>query len=513
MTKQDKRQAVKALHEAGRGKKEIARLVSLDIKTVRHILACNSEVCAKVRKDRISLNENLLRDTYGQAEGYLQRVHEILSEEHGVEIAYSTLTKRARQMGLGQKESGRKFHVDDIPGEEMQHDTSPYRLQIGDKEIPVIGSGLYLRYSKLRYVRFYRRFNRFVMKCFLDEALRYWGYCAKTCIIDNTSLAIWYGTGPRAVFAPEMKNFAKNYGFEWQAHEVGHHNRKAGKERNFWTVETNFFPGRRFQSMENLNMQAFEWATKRFAQRPQSKTGLIPVTTFEHEKPYLIQLPEYISSPSLPHERCVDEYGFVSFQANYYWVPEYTREKVKIKTVQLIEYAKEIVIFHHSTEIARYDLPSDGLRNGRFAPPGAPLKYQPRNRKKPSIEEEKSLRGLGKTMGDYVDFVQSKESGIHYKHEYLRRLYLLAGKMSGPLLQQVLGRAIQYKVNRIDVLTRIAGCLMKQSSTTQRLPLPEMPIDPDYQQREAYKKGRFCDEPGLAQLPSLLDSSVSTPNP
>ena len=49
-----------------------------------------------------------------------------------------------------------------------------------------------------------------------------------------------------ALIVPEMEAFAKQYGFVFRCHEIGHCNRKAGEERSFWTVETNFLPGRTF---------------------------------------------------------------------------------------------------------------------------------------------------------------------------------------------------------------------------------------------------------------------------
>jgi transposase len=79
-----------------------------------------------------------------------------------------------------------------------------------------------------------------------------------------------------------MAQFAKQYGFEFICHEKGHANRKAGNERGFYTVETNFFPGREFASLEDMNRQAFEWATVRMANRPTTKTRLIPAQVFEY---------------------------------------------------------------------------------------------------------------------------------------------------------------------------------------------------------------------------------------
>ena len=77
----------------------------------------------------------------------------------------------------------------DEPGVEMQHDTTVYQVKLAGQQTKLIASLLYLRYSKRRYLRFYRVFQRFAMKCFLHEALTFWGYAARQCIIDNTNLA------------------------------------------------------------------------------------------------------------------------------------------------------------------------------------------------------------------------------------------------------------------------------------------------------------------------------------
>lgn len=437
----------------------------------------------------------------------MQRMHEILIEEHGIEIGYSTLSQRVREMGLGKKVSTRSFHVDDVAGEEMQHDTSPYKIEIGGKKTGIVCSGLYLRYSKMRYVKFYQRFNRFTMKCFMDDALRFFGYCAKICIVDNTNLAVWYGTGSRAMFAPEMQGFSKNYGFEWQAHEVCHSDRKAGIERSFWTVETNFFPGRTFADIEDLNAQAFDWATQRYAKRPQSKTGLIPVQTFEAEKPYLVKLPEYVSAPCLVHHRRLDDYGYAAFDGNYYWAPEYTKDEHKIRDVKIIEYDKSIVLHYKNMKPLCYARPKESIKNERFFPNGKRPVYQPNNRKKPSDEEEKALREMGKTVSDYIDIVKAPDSGIHSQHHFLRALYNLLTKMAQPLREQAMARALKYRVNNITAIAKIAVTCLKPNIET----LPEVEISHDFMERESYHKGRFCDEPGLNTLESLFKRDTTKP--
>ena len=250
----DKRQAVYLLHQDGMSLREIAHRLHLSRNTVRAILKQKGEMPLGPHQDGIRIEEDLLRRLYADCKGWMERMHEKLVEEEGLDVSYSTLRRRVHELGLGQgREQQRCDRVPDVAGAEMQHDTSPYRVQLGTTTTVLIASLIYLRYSKRRFLRFYRRFNRFQMKCFFHEALRFWGYAAKICIIDNTSLARLRGTGADAVLVPEMADFAREHGFPFVCHEKGHANRKAGEERSFWTVETTFFPGRSFASLENLN--------------------------------------------------------------------------------------------------------------------------------------------------------------------------------------------------------------------------------------------------------------------
>ncbi len=269
------RTTVRTLFNNGKAKKELARIVGIDIKTVRSIIQSEDDKPI-TRKDKIIIDEDLLQTTYNSCNGYIERVYEILTEEHGINIGYSTLTRLIRDLEIGKSSKRRSGHYEDVPGEEMQHDTSPYSIPIGGVKKKVVCSSLYLRYCKLRYIKFYPSFNRFTMMCFFYEALQFFRFSAETCIIDNTNLAVHYGTGENAVFNPEMIQFANQFGFRWKAHRIKHSDRKAGVERSFHTVETSFFPGRTFTSFEDLNTQAIEWATVRYANRPQSKTRLIP---------------------------------------------------------------------------------------------------------------------------------------------------------------------------------------------------------------------------------------------
>ena len=487
MIKQDRRKAVYLLADEGMSEREIVRRLGVSRNTVHRIIK-QKGVMPAVCGNAQQIDEELLRRLYRECDGYVQRVHEKLTEENGIEVTYSTLTRMLRNQGISKPQKSRCDQVPDKPGEEMQHDTTIYQRIVGGKRIKLVASILYLRYSKQKYLKLYRSFNRFSMKCFLHEALMFWGYAAKHCIIDNTNLARLRGTGAKAVIVPEMKFFARQYGFDFICHELRHPNRKAGEERCFWTTETNFLPGRTFESMEDLNQQAFEWSTVRMANRPQSKTGLISARAFEHEQPQLVKLPAHLPAPYRVHERRTDQYGYVSFAGNFYWVPGVRRDDMKV-----LEYADRIKIYKARECLAEYALPVDGIRNERFSPDGEPQpRHKPSNRRKPTQQEETHLRGVSESVNAYIDFAL-KSMGVK-RHGFLRKLFALKRTMTADLFIKSIERAHKYKIIDPAVIERIAVLYITDGMRA----LPFAQTDEDFRNRDSYLEGRLTDLPDLS---------------
>jgi len=490
----EKRKAIFLLHQEGMGLREITRRLHVSRNAVRAIIATEGTMPASTRKDKIRIDPELLVRLYDECDGFVQRVHEKLVEEEGIEVKYSTLTRMLRDLGIGRKEEARCDRVPDEPGAEMQHDTSPYMIQLGERPARVIASLLYLRYSKRRYLKFYRRFNRFRMKCFLHDGLTFWGYAAPICVIDNTNLARLRGTGRNAVIVPEMVVFSKQYGFEFLCHEKGHCNRKAGEERGFYTVETNFFPGRKFESLEDLNEQALNWATVRMDHRPAGKSGLIPAKAFEHERPYLIELPAHLPAPYLVHDRITDQYGYAAFDGNYYWVPGTGRDDVSV-----LEYSDRLKIYRKRELLIEYGLPADGVKNERISPEGHPRpRHAPKNRRKPTLEEEKRLRAMADVVGAYLDF--ALQPGGVARHRVVRELFRLSKRMTASLFVRSVERALQYRIRCVETLRSIALMYLNEGIGT----LPSAEVDESFVEREAYVEGRLTDEPDFSAYDGML---------
>lgn len=488
MIETDKRKAIYLLHQEGMEDKEIARRLRVSPTSVRTIIQQKGVTPRTLRKDKQHLDPALLQRLHQECAGRVQRMHEKLVEEQGSQVKYSTLTRMVRELGLGAPAQARCQRVPDEPGLEMQHDTSLYQIQLAGQRVKLVASLLYLRYSKRRYLKFYRAFDRFKMKCFFHQALTWWGHAARQCIIDNTNLARLRGTGQQAVMVPEMAAFAKQYGFEFRCHEKGHANRKAGEERSFWTVETNFLPGRSFQNLEDLNQQALAWSTQRMENRPQTKSGLIPAKAFEHERAFLTQLPPHLPPPYKFHQRDTDQYGYIALAGNFYWVPGSDRAHVKV-----LEYADRLKIYRDRQCLAEYPLPADGVRNAQLSPEGLPKPpHHPHNCKQPTQEEEKRLRALAPSVSAYLDWVlKLKGQG---RHRFLRSLLALSRKMSPELFLKSIERAARFRIEDSQTIERIAVLHLQQGTGV----LPVAEIDEQFTQRETYLEGSLTEAPDLS---------------
>jgi transposase len=494
-----KRKAIFLLHQEGMSAREIARRLSLSHNTILAIIRQEGVKAPRPRSDKQLLDEAQLRRLYQECSGWMVRVHEKLVEEEGVKVTYSTLKRRIRELNIGRLQKLRCDRVPDEPGLEMQHDTSPYQIELAGRRVRLIASLIYLRYSKRRYLQFYRVFDRFKMKSFLHQALMFWGYSARQCIIDNTNLARLRGTGANALITPEMEVFAKQYAFQFRCHELKHANRKAGEERSFWTCETNFLPGRTFSSLEDLNVQALTWSTERMDHKPQGPVSSIPAKTFEHELTFLTRLAPHLPAPYRDHSRGTDQYGYAAFGGNYYWVPGIKRDDVKI-----LEYGDRLKIFQAGQFLAEYRLPADGVKNGQFSPEGQPPPPGQRanNCKQPTQAEEKHLRSLAPVVNAYLDYVLPLK-GIQ-RHQWIRRLLGLSRRIGLELFCQSVERARKYQITRLETVERIAWLYLQPGAPEP----PLLQIDQALQQREAYQEGAFTDPPDLSIYQDPTDPSL-----
>ena len=138
MIEPDKRKAIWLLHTEGVSIRHISKMLSVDRNTVRDIIRQKGEAPDISRKDRIELDAGLISRLYSECDGYIQRIHEKLEEEYKIQLGYSSLTRKIREFELGKQKNDRCDRHPDEPGAEMQHDTTNYKIKIGEKRVNVI---------------------------------------------------------------------------------------------------------------------------------------------------------------------------------------------------------------------------------------------------------------------------------------------------------------------------------------------------------------------------------------
>ena len=347
MTPSQIRDAVRILQSQGLSLREISRTLKLSRNTVRRILRKRSPAASEPQCLGVPLE--YLKSAFERAKGNVVRVGQLLAAEYDLNISYSTLTRWVREAGLRSPPVRAGEYIFG-PGEEMQHDTSPHRVNLGDKSVTAQCAGLVLAYSRRLFVQYYPRYTRFEAKQYLLEAARFMEGVCPVCIIDNTSVMLAAGAGENALIAPEMAAFARTLGFEFRAHRVGHADRKGRIERNFFFVETNFLPGRSFTDFDDLNRQALIWCQQVANANPKRALGMSPEAAYLIERPYLQALPCALPPIYEVFDRVVDLSGYASLESNRYSVPE----PLVGQRVTLYKYPAQVQIHHRGIAVATH---------------------------------------------------------------------------------------------------------------------------------------------------------------
>ena len=349
MISDELRQAILTLKGQGRPLREISRLLKVSRNTVRRALRARAARTPRREHPQQQTLNAVMPALYRRCAGNAVRIQELLKSEHSIALPYSTLTRLIRHQALraAKRRSGIYTFA---PGEEMQHDTSPHRLTLGEKTLTAQCASLVLAYSRMLFIRYYPAFTRFEAKVFLTEALRFFdGACAR-CTIDNTSVLVAGGSGPDALIAPEMVALGELFGVQFIPHAVGHADRKGRVERPFAYVEGNFLAGRCFRDWTDLNHQAHAWCEEVANAKPKRALGMSPQAAYAMEKPHLLPLPPHIPPVTQIHYRVVDTQGYIHLDTNRYSVPE----RLLGQKVAVHKQPEHVRVFHGHQLVAEH---------------------------------------------------------------------------------------------------------------------------------------------------------------
>ena len=145
-----------------------------------------------------------------------------------------------------------------------------------------------LCYSRYLYLEFTlsQRFGTLVRA--LDRGMQFFGGLTTVDIFDNMKTVV-YRHGPPTVFNESFLGFARARGFGVVACTPRKGNEKGRVERPIGYVRERFWPGRRFDSLLDLNTQAVQWRDTFANNREHEATNKVPALVYEHEEKALLK--------------------------------------------------------------------------------------------------------------------------------------------------------------------------------------------------------------------------------
>jgi transposase len=249
------------------------------------------------------------------------RVHEIISGEGfqgGVTIVRVHL-RRVRPQPIAAFQ--RTMYQ---PGEIGQVDWAQMPGRIPDaygKLRPVYALVMVLGYSRLLTVVFSFRTRLLdFLRCHA-EALAFFGGVPHTVVYDNLKSVVLKRRGAEVIFNPQFLPFADRYGFRPWPTWPGEPHEKGLIERPIHYLKNNFWAGRKFASMEDLQEQGIRWRDNTCNMRIHNGLDERPIDRFELERPHLLALPEEPYQAEEIVFAKASRWGYVRLDGNDYSIP------------------------------------------------------------------------------------------------------------------------------------------------------------------------------------------------
>ena len=324
------------LHRQGVAVSAIARRVGLDRKTVRRYIARGLEPPVygprKPRTTQLLRFERYLRERVAACPRLTgRRLHREL-RDLGYTGGYTILTEFLRGI---RPAAAPEFEVrfETPPGRQAQVDFAHFRTAFTDEpgaEHVVWLFSFVLGHSRMLW-------GRFVLHQDLQTLLRC--HAAAFEALGGVPEQILYDR-MRTVFSREdleaghivynrtLLEFARHYGYLPKACKPYRAKTKGKVERPFRYIREDFFLGRGFRNLDDLNTQFHQWLDRVANVRVHATTRRVVAEHFAEERPALQQLPAGPFQAVLRLERRITRDGMVSVDGNLYSVPNSARRRV-----------------------------------------------------------------------------------------------------------------------------------------------------------------------------------------
>ena len=313
---------IKEMKDQGLSISEISRRLGISRTTVRKYLR-SGKIPQYHRNPPGSLMDKfvpLVRDMIDRDNLSAVRIHEEL-QKRGFEGSYSLVKKHCRSLRKDRQILA-VYRYETDPGKQSQVDFGEFGyINMDGKRRKLYAFSMILGYSRMRYVEFTTDIStRNVIRLHLN-AFRFFGGYTDTILFDNMKQVVLERRIPSSEsrFNAEFMNFAEYYGiivrlcFPYRAQTKGK------IENTIKYLRYNFWAGRSFESLNDINAQCQEWVnaanskihgtTHEIPRERLTKEQLNPLDSLQE---YAIRVEEL---------RKVSRDCYVSYKGNRYSVP------------------------------------------------------------------------------------------------------------------------------------------------------------------------------------------------
>lgn len=343
------------LKDEGLSIRAIARRMGLDRKTVRRYV--REGLAAAVYGPRAPRGSKL--DAYRpyvreRIEAYpelsAQRLFREIGE-FGYEGCYTSVKAYVREVRPPAR-AGFERRFETPPGRQGQVDFAQFKVCFGCEpgQVRVVWLfSLVLGSSRYLFARFvFRQTLDVLVRCHL-EAFAELGGVPQELLYDRMKTAVvGEDDAGEVIYHPTLLALGAHYAFRPRACRPYRAKTKGKVERPYRYVRQDFFLGRTFYDMADLNDQLDAWRAEIANVREHGTTKRVISEAFAEEQAVLSSLPAGRFSDVLKLERRITRDGMVSVDGNLYSVPDTTRAR----TVEIQQRADELRIFEAGRLIA-----------------------------------------------------------------------------------------------------------------------------------------------------------------
>ena len=280
---------------------------------------------------------------------------------------------------------------------------------------------LVLAYSRLLTVVFsFSQTLEAFLRCH-EQAWAFLGGCTRDVWYDNLATAVAERQGRLVRFHPRFLAYAGHHGFRPVACNVARGNEKGRVEDAIKYLRGNFWPGRTFRDLADLNAQAQAWRDTVANQREHRVTRKIPSLHVAEERPHLLPLHEPYDTDEV-RSVVVRPSCRVPFDGNRYSVPW----RLVGKPLTLRADAETVSCWYDTHPVARHgrcwqrgvDVVNPAHTAGLLATkPGARAQWQ-----------VQAVAQLGPAARQYLDVIRAGTRSLHAELDHV----LLLATVYGP---------------------------------------------------------------------------------